>query len=27
MVQSLSSLVGISHDGHTHAWAEIELTA
>jgi len=27
MVQSLSSFVGISHDGHTHAWAEIELTA
>jgi hypothetical protein len=22
-VQTLSSLVGISHDGHTHAWAEI----
>ena len=25
MVQALSTLVGISHNGETHAWAEIEL--
>jgi anti-sigma regulatory factor (Ser/Thr protein kinase) len=27
MVQAVSTLVGISHDGHTHAWAEIDLAA
>ena len=27
IVQALSTLVGISHDGETHAWAEIELAA
>ena len=25
MVQSLGTLVGISHDGNTHAWAEIAI--
>jgi two-component sensor histidine kinase len=25
IVQALSTLVGISHNGETHAWAEIEL--
>jgi two-component sensor histidine kinase len=25
LVQALSTLVGISHNGHTHAWAEISL--
>jgi two-component sensor histidine kinase len=25
IVQALSTLVGISHDGHTHAWAEVSL--
>jgi two-component sensor histidine kinase len=27
MVQALSTVVGISHDGETHAWAEITLAA
>ena len=27
MVQALSTVVGISHDGETHAWAEIALAA
>ena len=27
MVQALSTVVGISHDGETHAWAEIAVAA